>query len=106
MIKTEAASPAASKEEEDEEDEVKIFIVWYHICLRDAAKKNRFFFGKSFPNLFTHPPTPGFLWDLGNQKVKFGSKKAIFGVIFLFRGFDLVWESATPPTHIWENFPN
>ena len=27
MIKTEAASPAASKEEEDEEDEVKIFMV-------------------------------------------------------------------------------
>ena len=38
--------------------------------------------------------------------MKFGSKKAIFGVIcFFFRGLDLVWESATPPTHIWERYP-
>ena len=29
--------------------------------LREAAKKKRFFFGISFPNLFSHPPTPGFL---------------------------------------------
>ena len=27
-----------------------------------------------------------FLWDLGKQKVKFGSKKAIFGVIWFFLG--------------------
>ena len=32
--------------------------------------------------------------------MKFGSKKAIFGVIL--RGFDLVWESTNPPTHIWK----
>ena len=33
-------------------------------------------------------PTPGFLWDLGNQKVKFGSEKAIFGAIWGgFEGF-------------------
>ena len=42
--------------------------------------------------------------------MKFGSKKAIFGAIFFFwggggfEGFG-VWELATPPTHIWENFP-
>ena len=35
--------------------------------------------------------------------MKFGSKNAIVGVIW---GFDLVWESATPPTHIWEKSPN
>ena len=30
-------------------------------------------------------------------------KGDIFGVIWgVLRGLDLVWESATPPTHIWE----
>ena len=33
--------------------------------------KKTFYLGISFPNLFTHPPTPGFLWDLGKQNVKF-----------------------------------
>ena len=33
-------------------------------------------------------PTPRFLWDLGERKVKFGSKRAIFGVIMGgFEGF-------------------
>ena len=33
----------------------------------------KFLFGKVSPNVWTHPPTPGFLWDLGKWKVKFGS---------------------------------
>ena len=38
--------------------------------------------------------------------MKFGSKKAIFGVIWCgFEGFGPCWESATPPTHIWEKSP-
>ena len=38
--------------------------------------------------------------------MKFGSKRAIFGVIWgVLRGLDLVWESAIPPTHIWERSP-
>ena len=39
--------------------------------------------------------------------MNFGSKKAISGVLWFFflRGYDLVWESATPPTHIWEKSP-
>ena len=38
--------------------------------------------------------------------MKIGSKRAIFGVIWgVFRGLDLVWESATPPTYIWERSP-
>ena len=74
--------------------------------LGELPKKKPVFFGRSLPNLFTHPPTPGFLWDLGDRKVKFGSKKAIFGVIWgVLRGLDLVWESATPPTHIWKRYP-
>ena len=44
--------------------------------------------GRSLPNVFSHPHTPGFLWDFGKQKVKFGSKKAIFGAIWGgFEGF-------------------
>ena len=38
--------------------------------------------------------------------MKFRSKKAIIRVIWFFlRGLNLVWESATPPTHIWEKSP-
>ena len=65
---------------------LNLFLLYYFI--RGAAKKKTFFFGRSLPNLFTHPPTPGFLWDLGERKVKFGSKKAIFGAIWGgFEGF-------------------
>ena len=63
----------------------KYFVDRLHYqSLREAAKKKPFLFGISFPN----PPTPGFLWDLGKRKVKFGSKKAIFGSIWGgFEGF-------------------
>ena len=49
--------------------------------LRGAAKKKPVIFGRSLQNLFTHPPTPGFLWYLGERKVKFGSKRTTFEVI-------------------------
>ena len=39
------------------------------ICL---WKEKRYFFGKTFRNLWTQTPTPGFLWDLWTRKVKFG----------------------------------
>ena len=52
--------------------ECKMFVI---NTIRGAAKKKLFFwdiFPKSvYPN--THPPTPGFLWDLGKRKVKFGT---------------------------------
>ena len=69
--------------------------------VREAAKKEEVFFWISFPNLFTHPPTPGFLRDLGKRKVKFGSKKGIFGAIWFF--FLGVWtlfgnQPPHPPT--------
>ena len=54
------------------------------LFLREGVKKIAVFFGRPFPNLFTRPPTPGFLWDLGKRKVKFGSKRVIFGVIWVF----------------------
>ena len=56
--------------------------------LRGAAKKKPVIFGRSLQNLFTHPPTPGFLRYLGERKVKFGSKRATFEVILgVFEGF-------------------
>ena len=55
-------------------------------------------FGKVFPNVWTHPSTPGFLWDFG--KVKFGSKMAIFGVI---GGFG---PQSPHPTTFGKAFPN
>ena len=77
-----------------------------HNRVRGAPNKRKLFFGIFLPNLFTHPPIPGFLGDLGERKMKFGSKKAIFTVIcFFLRDLDLVWKSATPPTHIWEKSP-
>ena len=40
------------------------------------------------------------------QKVKFGSKKTIFGVIWGgFEGFGPCLGIRHPPTHVWENFP-
>ena len=39
--------------------------------IKGRCKKNVFFW-KLFPIVWNHPPTPGFLWDLGKRKVKFG----------------------------------
>ena len=53
-------------------------------------------------------PTPGFLWDLGEQKVKFGSTKAIFGVIF-FLGVWTLFGNQPPlghPATFGKTFPN
>ena len=46
-----------------------------------------------------YPPTPGFLLDLGDRKVKFGLKKAIFGVIW--GGFEVFGSclGVSHPTH-------
>ena len=63
--------------------------------LGEPSKKKPFFLWKVFPNVWTHPPTPGFLWDLGKQKVKFESKKAILGVIF-FLGFWTLFGNQPP----------
>ena len=80
---------------------LRIF-VWSN-RLREGVKKTTFFFGRSLPSLFTYPPTPGFLWDLGYRKVKFGSKRRFSGWFGgILRCLDLVWKLATPPTYIWE----
>ena len=71
------------------------------ILIQGRCPKKRFFFGRPFPNLSTFPPTQGFLWDLGKQKVKFLSKKSDFrGDLGVFWG---VWtffgnQAPHPPT--------
>ena len=49
-------------------------------------------------------PPPGFLWDLGEQKLKFRLKKAIFRVIF-FRGLDLDGNQLPHPPTFGRNIP-
>ena len=66
----------------------------HSLSLGESPTNKKLFFGRSLPNLFTHPPTPGFLWDLGKRKVKYGSKKG-FGPCL----------GISHPTHIWERFP-
>ena len=61
------------------------FIVKLSFIRYKGSQKNPFFLGDLSQICL---PTPGFLWDLGKGKVKFGSKKAIFGVIWGgFEGF-------------------
>ena len=53
----------------------------------------------------THPPQ-GFceIWE--NERWNSGRKRRFSGWFGgVLRGLDLVWESATPPTHIWEKSP-
>ena len=75
-------------------------------CLREAAKKKRFFLGNlSQICLPTHPPQ-GFckIWE--NERWNLGRKRRFSGWFGgVLRGLNLVWESATPPTHIWERYP-
>ena len=61
-------------------------IIIHHYQHQGSCQKKTFFW-EIFPKS-VYPPTPGFLWDLGVRKVKFGSKRAIFGVIWGgFEGF-------------------
>ena len=60
---------------DDDDDNLRGLWWWLY---REGVQNKRFFWGRSLPNLFTQPPTPGFLWYLGERKVKFGSKKGDF----------------------------
>ena len=69
-----------------------------HIWER-SPKKNVFFLGNlsQIPRVFVR---------FGKTKGEIWVEKGDFrGDLFFFRGLDLVWESATPPTHIWERSP-
>ena len=74
------------------------------LSFREGVQKKRFFW-EIFPK-YVYQPTPGFLWDLGKRKLKYWSKRRFSGWFGgVWRGLDLVWESDTPPTHIWERYP-
>ena len=57
-----------------------------------------------FPNQFTHPTVfVIFGKTKGEICVEKGDFRGDLGGVL--RGLDLVWESATPPTRIWERYP-
>ena len=75
--------------------------------LREApTKKLRYYLGKFYQMCEpTHPPQ-GFceIWE--NKRWNLGRKRRFSGQFGgVLRGLDLVWESVTPPTHIWERSP-
>ena len=63
--------------------------------LREGPKKNG----------LNTPTQPRVFVRFGNTKGEILVKKGNFRGDFFLRGLYLVWESATPPTHIWERFP-
>ena len=68
-------------------------------------KTKPFFSCESFPK-FVYPPNhPRVFVRFGKTKGEIQVKKDDFRGDFFLRSLDLLWESATPPTHIWENFP-
>ena len=50
--------------------------------VREGVKKTTFFLGDLSQIFLPTQPHPVLYWDLGERRVKFGSKKAIFGVIW------------------------
>ena len=64
--------------------------------LREAIEKKIW---DNFPKSLKPTHSRFLFWDMGTQKVKFGSKRRFSGWFGeVWRGLDLVWESATPPT--------
>ena len=71
---------------------------------KGRCPKEKRFFGRPFPNQFTHPRVfVRFGKTKGEICVEKGDFRGDLGGVL--RGLDLVWESATPPTHIWERYP-
>ena len=83
----------------------KYHCCFYRLCItfnRGAVKKP-FFLGKFSQKC--EPTHPGVLWDLKKNERWNSGQKYVFRVGGILRGLDLVWESDTPPTHIWEKSP-
>ena len=83
--------------------------VYTYLFLGKPSQKKTVLFGKVFPNVWTHSSNPpGFLWDFGKRKVKFGSKMAIFGMIWGgFKGFGPCLGISHPnPTTFGKDFSN
>ena len=55
-------------------------LFFHHICTHEPLPQKKLLCELFCEN--NHPPTPGFLWDLGTREVKFGSKKTIFRVVW------------------------
>ena len=74
-----------------------------NVIYEGSRPKKRVYLGK-FSQMCepTHPPRV--IVRFGKTKGEIRVKNDDFWGDF-FRGLDLVWESATPPTHIWESFP-
>ena len=60
------------------ESEKGLFFTFHHLSEGSPQQQKKLFGGRSLPNVFSHPPTPGFLGDLGERKVKFRSKNGDF----------------------------
>ena len=72
---------------------------------KGRSKKKRFL-GDLFQMCLPTHPRQCFceIWE--NEKWNLGRKRRFSGQFGgVLRGLDLVWESATPPTHTWERFP-
>ena len=74
-----------------------------HLIILGKAPTNKTrFFWEIFPKS-VYPPTHSRVFE---RKVKFGSNRRFSGWFWgVLRCLDLVWELATPPTHIWERSP-
>ena len=70
-----------------------------NICFREGVKKT-FFFWEISPKSVYPPTHPRVFVRFGSTKGEIRVKKGDFRGDL--GGLDLVWESATPPTHIWE----
>ena len=74
---------------------------------RSLKKLRNPFFWEIFPK-YVYPPThPRVFVRFGRTKGEIWVAKRRFLRWFegVLKGLDLVWESATPPTHIWERSP-
>ena len=74
------------------------------IKVREGVQKTFFF--EIFPKCVYPSTHPRVFVRFGKTKGEIRVENAIFGGFGrVLRGLDLVWESATPPTHIWERSP-
>ena len=85
----------------------RIFVMLFVLSVLDligkVSKKNGSFWEISPKSVY---PPKGFceIWE--NERWNSGRKRRFSGWFGgVSRGLDLVWESATPPTHIWERSP-
>ena len=72
-----------------------------NVIYEGSRPKKKGFIWESFPKCVNPPQGYCEIWE--NERWNSGKNDDFRGDFF--RGLGLVWESATPPTHIWESFP-